>query len=64
MQIIVDTPQNIAKRAAAIYQEILAAKPNAILGFATGSTPLDLYAELVRLNNARPSQPEVALHFR
>ena len=52
MQIIVDTPQNIAKRAAAIYQEILAAKPNAILGFATGSTPLDLYAELVRLNKA------------
>ena len=49
MKIIVDTPEGIAKQAAAIYKDILDAKPNAVLGFATGSTPLDLYAELVRL---------------
>ena len=48
MKIIVDTPERIAEQAADIYAEILAAKPNAVLGFATGSTPLDLYAELIR----------------
>ena len=52
MKIIIDTPEGIAKQAAAIYKEILDAKPNAVLGFATGSTPLDLYAELVRLYEA------------
>ena len=48
MKVIIDTPEGIAKQAADIYQELLAAKPNAVLGFATGSTPLALYAELVR----------------
>ena len=52
MKIIVDTPEGIAKQAAQIYKEILEAKPDAVLGFATGSTPLDLYAELVRLYEA------------
>ena len=52
MKIIIDTPEGIAKQAAAIYKEILDAKPNAVLGFATGSTPLGLYAELVRMYEA------------
>ena len=52
MKVIVDTPEGIAKQAGAIYKEILDAKPNAVLGFATGSTPLDLYAELIRLYEA------------
>ncbi len=52
MKIIVDTPEQIAERAAERYVELLAAKPNAILGFATGSTPLNLYKELIRLNEA------------
>ena len=52
MKIIVDTPENIAKQAASQYQELLAAKPNAVLGFATGSTPLDLYAQLIELYKA------------
>ena len=52
MKVIIDTPEGIAKQAATIYKEILDAKPNAVLGFATGSTPLDLYAELVKLNEA------------
>lgn len=52
MQIIVDTPEGIAKKAAELYREILASNPNAVLGFATGSTPLDLYAELIRLYEA------------
>lgn len=49
MKIVIDTPEGIAKQAAAIYKNILDAKPNAVLGFATGSTPLDIYAELVKM---------------
>lgn len=52
MKIIVDTPEGIAKQAAAIYQQILKDKPDAVLGFATGSTPLDLYAQLIKLYEA------------
>lgn len=52
MKIIVDTPEGIAKQAAAIYKDILDAKPNAVLGFATGSTPLSLYSQLIELNKA------------
>lgn len=48
MKVIIDTPEGIAKQAADLYAELLAAKPHAVLGFATGSTPLDLYAELIR----------------
>lgn len=49
MKIIIDTEENVAKKAAQRYVEILAAKPDAVLGFATGSTPLGLYAELAKL---------------
>lgn len=52
MKIIVDTPEEIAKKAAQRYVEILKAQPDAVLGFATGSTPLGLYGELVRLYEA------------
>ena len=52
MRIIVDTEENIAKMAAQRYVELLKRKPNAVLGGATGSTPLGLYAELARLCKA------------
>lgn len=52
MKIIVGTEQEIAQKAAQRYVELLAKKPNAVLGYATGSTPLGLYAELARLNKA------------
>lgn len=52
MKIIIGTEQEIARKAAQRYVELLAKKPNAVLGYATGSTPLGLYAELVRLNKA------------
>ena len=50
MKIIIDTTENIAKKAAQRYVELLSKKPDAVLGGATGSTPLGLYAELVKLN--------------
>lgn len=50
MKIVIDTKENIAKLAAQQYVELLSKKPNAILGCATGSTPLGLYTELINLN--------------
>ena len=52
MKVIIDSAQNIAAMAAQQYVALLKRKPNAILGGATGSTPLGRYAELVRLNKA------------
>ena len=52
MKIFIDTEENIAKMAAQRYVELLKRKPNAVLGGATGSTPLGLYAELARLCKA------------
>ncbi len=49
MKIIVGTAEKIAEEAARQYVELLAKKPNAVLGLATGSTPLGLYARLVEL---------------
>ncbi|MGD8700122.1 MAG: 6-phosphogluconolactonase, partial [Gemmatimonadales bacterium] len=42
--------EQMSKTAADIVVEVLNAKPNAVLGMATGSTPLGLYQELVRLH--------------
>ncbi|MDO4749550.1 MAG: glucosamine-6-phosphate deaminase [Eubacteriales bacterium] len=52
MKIIVDTTEAISALAAKRYVRLLRSRPNAVLGFATGSTPLGLYAELVRLCDA------------
>ena len=52
MKVIIDTAEKIAAMAAQQYVDLLKRKPNAVLGGATGSTPLGLYAELVRLNKA------------
>lgn len=50
MKVIVDSKQNIAEAAAKGYANYINNKPNAVLGLATGSTPEDLYAELIKLN--------------
>ena len=52
MRIIVDTPEALARFAAERYVTLLNKKPDAVLGLATGSTPLGLYAELQRLSKA------------
>ncbi len=53
MKIYIGTAQKVAEMAAERYVELLRSKPNAILGFATGSTPLDLYAQLAKLNREK-----------
>jgi len=45
---ICDTYQDMSRQAAREVADILNTKPNAVLGMATGSTPLGLYQELVR----------------
>lgn len=50
MKVIVDSRQKIAESAAQGYVNFIQNKPNAVLGLATGSTPEELYAELIKLN--------------
>src|SRR5258705_2771312 len=51
MEVIVQRDYaQMSKVAAQIVAEMLNTKPNAVLGMATGSTPLGLYQELVRLH--------------
>jgi glucosamine-6-phosphate deaminase len=51
MEIIVkDTYEEMAKAAAELVAHTLNSKPNAVLGLATGSTPLGVYQELVRMH--------------
>ena len=49
MKVIVGTKEEVISQAAQRYVDLLAKKPDAVLGLATGSTPLGLYAELARL---------------
>ena len=53
MKIIIDSPEKIAAIAAERYVTLLNKKPNAVLGLATGSTPLGLYAKLAELYNEK-----------
>jgi len=40
----------MSKRAAGVVAELVRRKPNAVLGFATGSSPVGLYKELIRMH--------------
>lgn len=48
--VVLPTYEEMSKAAAVIVAEVINAKPNAVLGMATGSTPLGLYQELVRMH--------------
>ena len=51
MEIIIQSdPESASRVAARVIVRLLREKPNAVLGLATGSTPLLLYRELVRLH--------------
>src|SRR5208283_3036889 len=43
-------PDEMSRTAARIVARVINLKPNAVLGMATGSTPLGLYKELVRMH--------------
>jgi len=48
--IVVKTPEEMGREAAAIVAEGIRSKPHYVLGLATGSTPIPLYQELIRLH--------------
>jgi len=48
--IIQETPKEAADIAARIIAKLLKEKPNAVLGLATGSTPLPLYKKLIEMD--------------
>lgn len=48
MDVIIAAPRELADRAADAVEELVAARPGAVLGLATGSSPLRVYDELVR----------------
>ncbi len=48
--LIFETYEQMSKAAAKAVAELLNSKPNAVLGLATGSTPLGLYKELARMH--------------
>lgn len=50
--VILDTSADVAQRSADIICRLIQAKPNAVLGMATGSTPLELYQELIKRHKA------------
>ncbi len=47
--IIVKDYEELSKKAAKIVADRLRAKPNLVLGLATGSTPVGMYAELIKM---------------
>ena len=52
MEIIIkNTPEESSILAARVIAKLIRDKPNAVLGLATGSTPILLYQELIRMHN-------------
>ena len=51
--IITNNYEEMSQRAADIIIELLLKKPNAVLGLATGSTPIGLYKILIEKNNSK-----------
>jgi glucosamine-6-phosphate deaminase len=47
---IKENAEQVGKEGACIVADLVRKKPNCVLGFATGSTPLGLYGELIRMH--------------
>ena len=48
MEVVIDAPEELASLAAGAIEALLDRKPEAVLGLATGSSPLGIYDELAR----------------
>ncbi|MBC7550883.1 MAG: glucosamine-6-phosphate deaminase [Cellulomonas sp.] len=48
MEVIIATPDELAQLAAGAIEKLLNVRPSAVLGLATGSSPLDTYEDLIR----------------
>ncbi|WP_133407181.1 glucosamine-6-phosphate deaminase [Parashewanella tropica] len=59
--IIFENESLVAKRAASMFVDLLTAKPSAVLGLATGSTPIKTYQELIaKFNDGEVSFKDVS----
>ncbi len=47
--VILDSAEEVSRRAAEVFAATLKRRPQAVLGLATGSTPLETYKRLVEL---------------
>lgn len=50
MKVIIGDVKEISRQIAEEFIKVVNAKPNAVLGLATGTSPLDVYANLVKAN--------------
>ncbi|HEY5249313.1 MAG TPA: glucosamine-6-phosphate deaminase [Dermatophilaceae bacterium] len=50
MEAVIAAPEELARLAAGAIEKLLRSRPDAVLGLATGSSPLPTYDELVRLH--------------
>jgi glucosamine-6-phosphate deaminase len=50
MEAVIATPDELARLAAGAIAKLLGSRPDAVIGLATGSSPLPVYDELVRLH--------------
>lgn len=50
--VICDTAEDVAKKCAGIFVNQVRNKPDSVLGFATGSTPMKSYAQMAELSKA------------
>lgn len=51
--LVVKNYEEMSEVAAKILKEVITEKPNAILGLATGSTPIGLYKKLIEMNKSK-----------
>ena len=50
MKVVIGTNEEISKLIAEEFIKQINAKPNSVLGLATGTSPLEVYANLVKAN--------------
>ncbi len=50
---IYETPEQVGKAGAMVFAAQVLAKPNSVLGLATGSTPIELYRALIDMNREK-----------
>lgn len=51
MEVVIAAPDELARLAAGAIEALLRSRPEAVLGLATGSSPLPVYEELIRLHH-------------
>ena len=48
MKVIIGTYEDISKQIAELFIEQISNKPNSVLGLATGTSPIDVYKNLIK----------------